>query len=163
MSLIAHYEDHLREQEARGTVLRGCELLYRTERRGPGIMAEDVARQPRDARQACTQMVIQWGLSALEESIGLLVSELMTNAVHYGVSSYVRLRIWLTGDDLWLEVWAGSSASLQRRDPGGHATSGRGLWIVDHVVRECCGAWGRTADTTATWCQIPVRPELVAA
>ncbi|MFE4535818.1 ATP-binding protein [Streptomyces scopuliridis] len=161
MSLIDHYEDHLREQAAR-VVLRGCELLYRTARQDHGITAED-ARQLRDARQACTQMATQWGLSYLEESIGLLVSELMTNAFTYGVSPYVRLRIWLTTDDLWLEVWAGSSASLQRRDPGGDATSGRGLWIVDYVVRECCGAWGRTADTTATWCQIPVRPELVAA
>ncbi|WP_327233888.1 hypothetical protein OG349_07720 [Streptomyces sp. NBC_01317] len=162
MSLVAYYEDHLREQEARVRVLRACELLYRAERRGHDITAED-ARHPRDARRTCTQTAIQWGLSHLEESIGLLVSELMTNAFHYGVSPYVRLRIWLTTDDLWLEVLAGSSASLQQRDPGGDATSGRGLGIVDCLVRECCGAWGRTTDKTATWCQIPVQPGLVAA
>ncbi|WP_129768664.1 ATP-binding protein [Streptomyces sp. L-9-10] len=162
MSLIDHYDDHLRQQAARVTVLRGCELLYRTARQGRGITAED-ARQPRDARQTCTQTAIQWGLSHLEESVGLLVSELMTNAFAHGVSPYVRLRIWLTDDYLWLEVWAGSSASLQQHDPGGYATGGRGLGIVDWVVGECCGAWGRTEDKKATWCQIPVRPELVAA
>ncbi|WP_162793879.1 ATP-binding protein [Streptomyces paludis] len=121
------------------------------------MTAED-AQLPGDMRRTCTQQIAQWGLSHLTDAVGILVSELVTNAVKYGAGNEVRLRMWRTWGSIWLEVWDGSADLPRTGDPGWGATSGRGLLIVDYLVGECGGQWGVTKDGTATWCELPVRP-----
>lgn len=77
------------------------------------------------------------GLGALVDDVGLVVSELATNAVkHAGTPFTVRLR----GDGvcLLLTVRDSSTAVAFERPPGSTSTSGRGLAIVDQLSHD----WG---------------------
>ncbi|MFE4055000.1 ATP-binding protein [Streptomyces sp. NPDC059096] len=88
--------------------------------------------------------------------MGLLVSELVTNAFRYGAAT-VMVSLRLTeGDMLRLTVWDGSPQCPRICLPRPLAESGRGLMIVDAVVTERCGEWGVSPDCTMTWCQLPV-------
>lgn len=39
--------------------------------------------------------------------------------------------------------------------PGPDAENGRGLYLVDSVVRSRQGTWGVSPDGTRTWCSLP--------
>jgi hypothetical protein len=73
----------------------------------------------------------------LIDSVRLLVSELVVNAVLHAETSAV-LRIVLTDDRLRVEVRDGSKAALRRREYEPSATAGRGLMILDAIA----DSWG---------------------
>jgi anti-sigma regulatory factor (Ser/Thr protein kinase) len=77
------------------------------------------------------------GLGALVDDVGLVVSELATNAVKHACTPFtVRLR----GDDrsLLLTVHDSSKEPALERPPGPTSTGGRGLAIVDRLSHD----WG---------------------
>jgi anti-sigma regulatory factor (Ser/Thr protein kinase) len=99
---------------------------------------------------SCTRLharlVIQeWGLAALADNIELLVSELMTNAVHasWRVGSAASVRLWLLADRerVLIMVWDASPHAPVRAEVSAEAESGRGLMLVEAISTQ----WGTSA------------------
>ncbi len=122
-------------------------------------LASEVPRARGWARKA----LADWGLFDHIDLVELVVSELVTNAVRYGTAG-IEARLIHTGADLWFEVHDEAEVHPVRRriDPE-RATSGRGLQLVDALVRSHGGVWGVQHDarpgkvvfvampTTASW------------
>ncbi|MGV9921264.1 ATP-binding protein [Streptomyces cellulosae] len=87
----------------------------------------------------------------------VVLSELCTNAVLHGHTDAFDVRGWVpaTGE-LRLEVDDKTpSVSPTPGSPDVDAESGRGLFLVDALVRELGGTWGFSADGARAWCVLP--------
>jgi len=81
------------------------------------------------------------------DALSLVVSELVTNAVLHGQGA-IRLRLQVDAGDLRGEVVDdGGGFEHELREAGPHATSGRGLLIVDRLTTR----WGVHEGTTHVW------------
>jgi anti-sigma regulatory factor (Ser/Thr protein kinase) len=100
----------------------------------------------------------EWGLRPLAETIELLVSELVTNAVRAcGSLTTVQqptIRLWLISDcnSVIIHVWDGSAHMPARHDAGPDSECGRGLMLVECLSNE----WGayRKADGKVVWAMV---------
>jgi hypothetical protein len=104
------------------------------------------------ARLHAKQMLWEWGLDDLTDTLELLVSELVTNAqrasAEYMGSRYggqwtagaPPVRLWLNADNgrVLVQVWDGDSQLPQLQGIDLDAESGRGLLLVDTLSSE----WG---------------------
>lgn len=94
------------------------------------------------ARLHARLVIREWGLTALASNVEILVSELVTNAVHasrvLGQASPVRL--WLLADAarVLVIVWDASPFLPVRAEVSPEAESGRGLLLVETLSDE----WG---------------------
>ncbi|MFI1443189.1 ATP-binding SpoIIE family protein phosphatase [Streptomyces fructofermentans] len=89
----------------------------------------------RRARLAASQMAI-WGLEGLEDSVKLIVSELVTNAVRHSTRP-IELRL-IRSQVLTVEVSDTDSCSPRTRSAGTTDENGRGLFLVSQLSRR----WG---------------------
>jgi anti-sigma regulatory factor (Ser/Thr protein kinase) len=88
----------------------------------------------------------EWGLSHLADIAGLVVSELVTNALRHGVTPGqagrgdcpVRLRLLGQAPYVMCLVTDPGSGSPVLREPDPFGETGRGL----NVVESCCVRWG---------------------
>ena len=81
------------------------------------------------------------------DALTLVVSELVTNAVMHGKGA-IRFRLQLDAGDLRGEVIDdGGGFEHELRAAGPHATTGRGLLIVDRLTTR----WGVHEGTTHVW------------
>jgi len=94
----------------------------------------------------------EWGLEPLAETIELLVSEIVTNAVRASrelvagrflgqrLTEIPTVRLWLSSDRtaVLIQVWDADHRIPQRRDRGPEAESGRGLLLVEALSAQ----WG---------------------
>ena len=106
------------------------------------------------ARRFVRQTLTAWGLEAVVDAAMLVVSELATNAVLHARSDFtVRLGRDEDGT-LRLEVADRSARQPQSRSYGVGSTTGRGLSIVDDLVRD----WGvlATPEGKRIWVQLEV-------
>jgi anti-sigma regulatory factor (Ser/Thr protein kinase) len=98
------------------------------------------------ARLHARLVLWEWGLSAFSENAGLIVSELMTNAVQASrsVERILPVRLWLSSDGsrLLIRVQDSSRYPPARIDADGDDESGRGLFIVEAVSTK----WGWRAN-----------------
>jgi anti-sigma regulatory factor (Ser/Thr protein kinase) len=96
------------------------------------------------ARGHARSVVVEWGLADLADTVALLVSELMTNAVRasarLAASDPPIVRLWLACDQasVTIHVWDASSEMPVRRDAGPDTEGGRGLLVVDALSTD----WG---------------------
>jgi anti-sigma regulatory factor (Ser/Thr protein kinase) len=98
------------------------------------------------ARTHARAVALEFGLSALADTIELIVSEIVTNAIratwHLRVSSLTTpvVRLWLASDlhSMLIRVWDASSQMPARQDTSPDDESGRGLMLVDSLASE----WG---------------------
>ena len=104
------------------------------------------------ARLHARQVVREWGLPDLAETVELVVCELVTNAmqVSEGLNGSLFCGTWIVGLPsvrLWLEgstrtvvvrVWGGSEAVPHTEKPDADIESGRGLMIVEAL----CARYG---------------------
>ncbi|MGA5149967.1 ATP-binding protein [Streptomyces griseoincarnatus] len=91
------------------------------------------------------------------DALLVVLSELCTNAVLHGYTDVFDVRAWvLAKGELRLEVDDKTpSVSPTPGSPDTDAESGRGLLLVDSLVRELGGTWGFSADGARAWCVLP--------
>jgi hypothetical protein len=89
------------------------------------------------ARLHAHNVLAEWRLTAFSESTGVLVSELVTNAIQISrlAESDAPVRLWLASDraQVVIFVWDASPLPPLPGDVGEDAESGRGLLIVQAV------------------------------
>ncbi|MFI6733594.1 ATP-binding protein [Nonomuraea sp. NPDC050451] len=106
----------------------------------------------RDARRLTREKLADWGLDDQVETVELLVSELVGNAVGH---AYGRVRLSLSAEDglLRCEVEDENPDLPHMRVVDAEAERGRGLFLVD--VLSCCWGGERTARGKAIWFELP--------
>ena len=89
------------------------------------------------ARLHARQLLWEWGLTRFSESVELLVSELVTNAMHASraMEPITPVRLWLLTDKtrVLILVWDASPQAPERINISGDAESGRGLLLVETI------------------------------
>lgn len=94
------------------------------------------------ARYHCRQVLWEWHLTGLSQSVELLVSELVTNAITASRSagSDFPVRLWLLSDtaQVLIVVWDASPHLPARADVSAEAEAGRGLLLVEMISDQ----WG---------------------
>jgi hypothetical protein len=104
------------------------------------------------ARLHTRQLLWEWRLAALAETVELLVSEIATNAVNASASAaggqsgepraggLPVLQLLLASDrrDVLVQIWDSSRETPLRQDMAMEAESGRGLLLVEHLSAQ----WG---------------------
>jgi serine phosphatase RsbU (regulator of sigma subunit)/anti-sigma regulatory factor (Ser/Thr protein kinase) len=126
-----------------------------------GIAPSDVAYwflEPEDAapgraRRLARRALARWNLEELSDSVELLISEVVTNAVRYAERP-VTLRLLRT-DVLRCEVGDDSPQLPRQRRARDTDEGGRGLFLVNRLARR----WGATRLSTGkvVWFEIPTR------
>lgn len=124
-----------------------------------GIAPSDVAYwflEPEDsapgrARRLARRALSRWGLDELSDSVELLVSEVVTNAVRYAERP-VTLRLLRT-DILRCEVGDDAPQLPRQRRARDMDEGGRGLFLVNRLARR----WGATRLSTGkvVWFEMP--------
>src|SRR5690349_5500218 len=115
-----------------------------------------VPTAPGCARAWTRQILWEWRLSWLAGSAGLIVSELVTNAVQASrAMRQAAVRIWLVSDraQLVVFVWDASPQPPARTDPGEDDESGRGLLLVE-AVSERWGYFGHDGGGKVVWAAV---------
>ncbi|MFI6285243.1 SpoIIE family protein phosphatase [Streptomyces sp. NPDC051018] len=110
-------------------------------------------REPRSvgrARELARALLVSWDLEALVDTVELLVSELVTNALRYGEGE-IRLRL-LRDRTLVCEVWDSGLVQPRRRRARDTDEGGRGLQLVGLLS----AAWGsrRTPRGKTVWFEL---------
>lgn len=110
-------------------------------------------REPRSvgrARELARAQLVAWDLEALVDTVELLVSELVTNALRYGEGE-IRLRL-LRDRTLVCEVWDAGLVQPRRRRARDTDEGGRGLQLVGLLS----AAWGsrRTPRGKTVWFEL---------
>jgi hypothetical protein len=95
------------------------------------------------ARRHARATLRDWRLDGLTDTVELLVSEVITNAVHASADRADRpsppraswLRCWLTSDRdrVLIQVWDGDRGTPARRRADPDAEAGRGLLLVESL------------------------------
>lgn len=89
------------------------------------------------ARLHARQIVWEWRLDRLSDSVELVVDELVTNAVAASrrLDWPYPVRMWLLSDrvNVLVLVWDANPQPPERIDPGDDAESGRGLLLVEAI------------------------------
>jgi DNA-binding NarL/FixJ family response regulator len=123
-----------------------CDELVRvlhTARAVSDVLAVERMRFPgelqsaRAARRFVGGVLEGWQCSDLEDSIQLLVSELVTNAVIHAKSD-VEVALHLRADRVRVEVVDAATEYVHRRDAGEEEQSGRGMALTEALA----SAWG---------------------
>ncbi|MET7495558.1 ATP-binding protein [Streptomyces sp900116325] len=105
------------------------------------------------ARRLAIEQVGEWRLDELADTVELLVSELVTNALCH-TRGAVRMNLQVRGARLRCEVEDTNSDGPVRRSVCADAEGGRGMEILDLLAE----AWGssRTATGKTLWFELPV-------
>jgi len=109
------------------------------------------------ARALTRDQLAAWDMSELDFNTGLVVSELVTNAVRYGGQGPVCLRL-LRDDSLICEVSDRSNTSPRLRRAATTEEGGRGLFLVAQFTK----SWGAryTPQGKTVWAeQVPQREQ----
>ncbi len=107
------------------------------------------------ARSLAKRIIVEWGRPDLADVAELLVSELVTNAIHAsaGLPAAV-VRLWLVAENggIVIRVWDASVDMPRRRNADPESEHGRGLMLVESLSKE----WGacRKPSGKVVWVQI---------
>lgn len=103
-----------------------------------------------DARSLAARKLTEWGLEEISFIAELVVSELVTNAIRYGLPP-IRLRL-IRDTNLICEVSDSSSTSPRLRRAGADDEGGRGLFLVAQLTQR----WGTryTSNGKTIWTEL---------
>ncbi|WP_169948930.1 SpoIIE family protein phosphatase [Microbispora sp. H11081] len=128
-------------------------LLARTRALSPDRIATwDIPADPAlvaPTRKLAIEQLLAWGLDEMEFVTGLVVSELVTNAMRHGTGP-IQLRM-IRDRTLICEVSDGSSTAPHLRRARVFDEGGRGLLLVARLTQ----GWGarQTANGKTIWCE----------
>ncbi|MGW0564331.1 ATP-binding protein [Streptomyces sp. NPDC003016] len=107
------------------------------------------------ARAALREALTAWGLSAVEDSALVILSELLTNAGRHArvPGQDIETRYLPTAGGLRIEVRDGSCELPSLSTPHGDHGSGRGLWLVD-VLSDRWDVSERAGFGKVVWAEI---------
>lgn len=109
-----------------------------------------------NARRFLVGVLRSWRMpEVVEGDVGLLASEVVTNAVRFSTSP-VTVIVRYDGQVVRLEVGDGSRALPRVRQPDADEVTGRGLLLVESLA----SAWGvsPTVDGKRVWFEVPAAP-----
>ena len=100
------------------------------------------------------------GLDVLQDDVGFIVSEVLTNAILHSGTTTISLTMAVQDGDLCLSVADGIPGVPPPvlKAAGTDAESGRGLALVDALVKGNGGAWGTSDAGAVTWCRLVIPP-----
>jgi len=103
------------------------------------------------ARSHALDLVAPWASREFAADMGLLVTELVANAVLHGAAP-IHLELFVDPPSIGIEVFDGSFVPPVMRQLGVEITSGRGLRLVDAIAT----SWGTRAriDGKVVWCEL---------
>jgi anti-sigma regulatory factor (Ser/Thr protein kinase) len=102
---------------------------------------------PRVARQAVNDLCRGRNGGSIADA-GLVVSELVTNAVLHTRSDEIVVSLWIDGTTIDGRVWDGGSGFTPRPGSASEAgVGGHGLGVVDAVVE----SWGSRRVPSSVW------------
>lgn len=104
------------------------------------------------ARLHARYVVQERGLASLTDSIELVVSELVTNAVQAARAiGGAAIRLWVLSDRsrIAVLVWDPSPRPPERKDAQGDAENGRGLLLVETLSQQWGWYWSSSAQAAA--------------
>lgn len=123
-------------------------------------------------RRLSAEVVREWGLDGISDTVALLVSELVTNAVRAsadggpsrtaaGPGAEVALTLSLSSTSVAIEVWDSRPDPAALLQPDAATESGRGLLIVEALASR----WGQRAagGGKVVWCEVVLAPSAVPA
>jgi anti-sigma regulatory factor (Ser/Thr protein kinase) len=113
----------------------------------PTFVLEPEPESVTEARHFVLSLLRDWGLAALRDDIGLVVSELVTNALRHSLPpcpgmplGSIRLRLLHENGTVLCGVIDSGMDVPVRREPDFIAETGRGL----HIVESFSAEWGWT-------------------
>jgi anti-sigma regulatory factor (Ser/Thr protein kinase) len=88
------------------------------------------------ARAHVRVVLLEWGMSAMADTVELILTELVTNAVEASRAiddGPFPVRFWMLSDrsQVLIVVWDASQSPPVRSDPDNDTENGRGLMLVD--------------------------------
>ncbi|MFF8927184.1 ATP-binding protein [Streptomyces longwoodensis] len=92
------------------------------------------------------------------DTVELLISEIVTNAVRHTDSHSITLSMSYADDVICLSVSDGTAGRPHKRNPGPDDESGRGLLIVNALAKE----WGISRNGSRVWCTVQCTDSLGA-
>ena len=111
------------------------------------------------ARLHARQVLWEWSLTPCQDSVELVVSELVTNGIAAAAVTRVPVvRMWLLSDrtQVLVLIWDPSPAWPVRAEVDDEAESGRGLLLVEALCTQwSCYAPTNGAQGKVTWALIP--------
>jgi serine phosphatase RsbU (regulator of sigma subunit)/anti-sigma regulatory factor (Ser/Thr protein kinase)/PAS domain-containing protein len=140
-------------------VRRGTAAAGRPEddRSAPGTVVRHVLQPVPSAayvaRSVAREALRSWGLTDLVDTVTLVVSELVTNAVTHA-GGEVALEVRRLDDAVRVSVTDTSPDAPQHQDPGPREEHGRGVHLVDVLAAR----WGTTSlpDGKRVWAELDV-------
>jgi anti-sigma regulatory factor (Ser/Thr protein kinase) len=110
------------------------------------------------ARLHTRQVLWEWGLQESADTTELLVSELVTNAVHItrAAAAGTPVRLWLVSDRAQVVIWVWDASPLPpaRTYADGDAEHGRGLMLVQAISTKWGWDFPQGLGGKAVWAQI---------
>jgi len=111
------------------------------------------------ARLHSRQLLWEWGLTDFSDTIELLVSELVTNAVaaSQAMKPIAPVRMWLLSDKarVVILVWDTNPHPPVRREVTEEAERGRGLLLVEALSDKWSWYVPEGLGGKLVWCEIP--------
>lgn len=120
------------------------------ERRNQHSVAYRLGRDPSQvgyAREQARKALPCWGLDEHACLIELLLSELVTNAVRHG-DGEIDVCLALARGQLRIEVHDGGHGRPVLRPPTPDDIGGRGLALIDGLIKAHGGVWGVVEDAS---------------
>lgn len=98
------------------------------------------------ARAQVRKILPGWDLAEHDDLLELIVSELVTNALH--CKGPIQIRLSYDGNDLRIEISDNDDEMPSRRDPDRYDECGRGLQLIDGLIELHGGTRGSAKQTS---------------
>ncbi|WP_406291315.1 ATP-binding protein [Streptomyces sp. NBC_00209] len=125
---------------------------------GRAELTESDRRWPGRLRLIARSYLRLWALERLTDSVELLITELVTNALRYGRAEAIGVRVLRTAHVVRIEVADGTAVAPTVRHASALDECGRGLFLVEAVADD----WGVGDGGAVIWCALSLTEEACA-
>lgn len=137
--------------EAAETIIGAMEVsIARSTPPGRATLTESDRRWPGRLRLIARSYLRLWALERLTDSVELLITELVTNALRYGRADSIGVRVLRTERVVRIEVADGTAVVPTVRRASPFDECGRGLFLVEAVADD----WGVGNGGAVVWCAL---------